>query len=98
MDGPASVVFEILSNATRNDDIEKKQPQYLAQGVSEVWLIDPDAQSVRIFWSESEPITITEGWAISKIISGFRIKIEWLWNPNSLSEREAIEEIENFLK
>ncbi|HMF34088.1 MAG TPA: Uma2 family endonuclease [Candidatus Lokiarchaeia archaeon] len=36
LEGPASVVFEILSNSNRSEDVRKKVAQYLLHGVQEV--------------------------------------------------------------
>ncbi|MHA1168247.1 MAG: Uma2 family endonuclease, partial [Candidatus Hodarchaeales archaeon] len=41
-DGPADIVIEILSMATREIDLSKKLPKYLEAGVKEVWIIDPE--------------------------------------------------------
>jgi Uma2 family endonuclease len=93
LSGPASVVFEILSKATRKDDIEKKTPQYLDSGVKEVWLIDPENELIQLYWPEAESISYSEGWIKSKVISNFKVRIEWIWDPNMISEMDALNEI-----
>ena len=93
-EGPASVVFEILSKTTRNDDIEKKLPQYLTSGVTEVWLIDPANKLITLHWADSNKTFQVNEWVRSRIITGFKIKSIWLWNPRSKTILEALGEIE----
>ncbi len=92
--GPPSVVFEILSKTTRNDDIEKKLPQYLKFGVKEVWLIDPEKKCVMLHWSDSSETYYQDAWVHSKIILGFKIRVSWLWTPNSYSIPDILQEID----
>lgn len=91
--GPASVVFEILSKTTRNDDLEKKLPKFLSYGVKEVWIIDPKEQKIEIHWSGKKATFSNDSWATSKIITNFKVKTSWLWNPNTKSVLEAFNEI-----
>ncbi len=92
--GPPSVVFEILSKTTREDDVEKKLPQYLKFGVKEVWLIDPEKKCVILHESASSESYYKDAWVCSKVISGFKINVSWLWNPNSQSIPAILQEIE----
>ena len=92
--GPPSVVFEILSKTTRNDDLEKKLPQYLKLGVKEIWIIDPKQKNVTLHWQGDSKIFQDNTWVKSKIIQGFKIKVSWLWDPNSLAVSDVLKEIE----
>jgi Uma2 family endonuclease len=93
LDGPASVVFEILSKTTRKDDIEKKTPKILAAGVKEVWLIDPDARTVSIHRPNRKPVQESTGWVESTFLKAFRIKAAWLWEPGNVPTRTAMAEM-----
>jgi Uma2 family endonuclease len=42
-------VCEILSSSTRRKDLTIKRPMYAAQGVSHLWLVDPDARQLDVF-------------------------------------------------
>lgn len=42
-------VAEVLSPATQRSDRTLKVPLYRAQGVSHVWLVDPNAQTVEVY-------------------------------------------------
>lgn len=92
--GPPSVVFEILSKTTRNDELEKKLPQYLKFGVKEVWLIDPEQKNVTLHWKDASKTFKANAWVKSIIIEGFKIKVSWLWDPNKHSPSDILKEIE----
>lgn len=42
-------VCEILSPATRTHDRSTKMPVYAEQGVTHLWLVDPDARTLEVF-------------------------------------------------
>jgi Uma2 family endonuclease len=54
VDGPPSLVFEIISPSTRHTDHHTKRALYARYGVMEYWLIDPALENVVIF---TEPQT-----------------------------------------
>ena len=94
LDGPATVIFEILSPSTREDDLSKKLPKYLESGVKEVWIIDPIQKHLTIHWDEDNFSTHKgKEWVKSKFISGFRIKVDWLWLTKSISVLEKFNEL-----
>ena len=92
LEGAADVVFEILSPATRKDDLEKKLPKYINWGVSEVWIIDPEQKKVILNWKD-EKEEISQGWVVSKYIGGFKLMIEWLWDARNVDVLDTLEEI-----
>ncbi|HMF31590.1 MAG TPA: Uma2 family endonuclease [Candidatus Lokiarchaeia archaeon] len=94
LDGPASVVFEILSKSNRKTDVQKKTPQYLHDGVQEVWLIDPKKKQIQLIWPDDSTLIENNEWASSRVIPGFQVNSSWLWVPNSKDETEALAEIE----
>jgi Uma2 family endonuclease len=52
--GPPDLVLEILSEATKQRDLEVKRKLYAKYGVREYWIADPVAQTVQVLvWSES---------------------------------------------
>lgn len=92
MEGAANVVFEILSPATRDDDLKKKLPKYLEHGVSEVWIIDPEEKKVMMNWNDGK-MQISQGWVESKYINGFTLMIEWLWDARNMNVVEMLDKI-----
>lgn len=93
LDGPASVVFEILSNSNRLNDLEKKLPKYLEAGVKEVWIIDPKEKHISIHTSKNVKTFRDDQWAKSEIITGFRVKNTWLWSHPMILVETALREI-----
>jgi len=94
LEGPASIVFEILSKSTRNDDISKKLPAYLASGVKEAWIIDPENETISIHWTDGEEDYTGNSRATSIILPGFWIRGSWLWTPDAMPVMSALDEIE----
>ena len=94
LDGPASVVFEILSPSTRNIDLEKKLPKYLKSGVKEIWIIDPEDKSVRTFFEGDKHTFLNQNdWISSSYVKGFRVKSQWLWNARNVNFLDKLKEI-----
>ena len=48
------LVVEVLSPSTTKTDRHRKRPAYLAHGVGEVWLVDPDTRTIERWTSASE--------------------------------------------
>jgi Uma2 family endonuclease len=52
--GPPDLVVEVISPGTRRTDRGVKMLEYARAGVSEYWLVDPDARTIEVY-------TLTEG-------------------------------------
>jgi Uma2 family endonuclease len=86
----ADIVFEYLSKGTATYDRTTKADTYLALGVKELWLIDPDTRTVEI---RHRIAPATEGelprWerirylageqAESKVLAGWRVSVDELF-------------------
>jgi Uma2 family endonuclease len=84
LDGPADLVIELVSpESTRRDRIEKFA-EYEASGVREYWLVDHEHQDAAFYALGDDgryhrlPVDDT-GIARSTVVSGFWLRIEWLW-------------------
>lgn len=96
VEGPADLVIEILSKATRDTDLTKKLPKYLEVGVKEVWIIDPMSQEISVHrvnesrtWSKAEmDVNIT-----SKILPDFIFKPKWLWDRGNKPVSTILEKV-----
>lgn len=53
IDGAPNLVIEILSPSTRQRDENRKRDLYAAYGVDELWLVDPEAETIRVFAREN---------------------------------------------
>lgn len=93
LDGPATVVFEILSPSTREDDLLKKIPAFIEYGVKEVWIIDPEKKEIKIQWKSDALVSVAQEWMASKFIPGFRIKPEWMWKVKDLIIADIVHEL-----
>ncbi len=93
IEGPADLVIEILSYATREIDLKKKVPKYLEAGVKEIWIVDPkDKKFTQKVFHENK--LKEETWKFEKkskegdkIISKILPKIDF--NPNWIWERDS---------
>lgn len=49
IDGPPTLLVEVLSPSTESHDRKRKLPLYAKSGVKEVWIISPSAKLVEVF-------------------------------------------------
>jgi Uma2 family endonuclease len=54
------LVVEVLSGTTRRRDLLQKRALYLDAGVPEYWVIDPEAQTVRVVRSRDNDVIASE--------------------------------------
>ncbi|MDB5292695.1 MAG: hypothetical protein JWL69_3936 [Phycisphaerales bacterium] len=87
LDGPADLVVEIISPASRSTDRGEKLPEYEAGGVTEFWLLDPERKEAEFYVRGTDgtfhrSLPDNDGVFHSTVIQGLWIKLEWLWqNP-----------------
>ena len=77
--GAPDLVVEVLSPETRRRDIHVKADLYLANGVLEVWLVDPDAKSVEIRRPEGTERIEFGGTVRSPLLPGFELETRGLF-------------------
>lgn len=83
----ADIVFEYLSPSTANYDRTTKADTYLALGVRELWLVDPEATGIEVRNAserEGRPVWerrlyTTGERAESKVLTGWRVSIDELF-------------------
>ncbi|HXC45029.1 MAG TPA: Uma2 family endonuclease [Solirubrobacteraceae bacterium] len=71
------LVVEVLSPATRANDLGVKRDLYLDSGVSELWLADPDSRTITCLRASSEgSVAIGEvGMLESDLLDGFALDL-----------------------
>ena len=71
------LVVEVLSPATRANDLGVKRDLYLDSGVSELWLADPDSRAITFLRSDSEgSVAIGEtGTLETELLEGFSLNL-----------------------
>jgi Uma2 family endonuclease len=97
LEGPADLIIEILSDSTRSIDLEKKLPQYLKSGVTEVWIIDPADQKLSIYWENDhiEYISTEDTIIHSIILPQLNFKAKWLWDQENFPTDLIIQQMLN---
>jgi Uma2 family endonuclease len=83
LEGPADLVVEIVSPESRLRDRGEKYAEYEMGGVREYWLIDLEERQADFYeldgrgrYRRLEP---EAGIYRSQVLSGFWLKVEWLW-------------------
>ncbi|MFQ5423584.1 MAG: Uma2 family endonuclease [Phycisphaerae bacterium] len=78
--GPADVVIEILSPATRGYDLVEKRSLYADAGVPEYWIIDPAESRFLVDRPAGKQVAeLSEGCYTSEVLKAFRLNVDWLW-------------------
>jgi len=96
INGIADIIIEILSNSTREMDITKKLPKYLAAGAKEVWIIDPKTHCIEIHKPKQDMKMIQENQEIlitTPLLSGFEFNAQWIWQRNKFPINKIIENL-----
>jgi Uma2 family endonuclease len=73
------LVIEILSPATRQNDLGPKREQYLTAGVRELWLVDPAARSAGIIATAGERSLGEHDHLASALLPGLSIPVRLLF-------------------
>ena len=84
--GAPEYVMEVLSESTREKDLEKKRNKYSNAGVREYWIVDPDAQKILVYDFEglNFPKTYTFDDKVPVLITGGDLVIDWSEIKNEL--------------
>lgn len=98
LDGPADLVIEIVSPESRLRDRGAKFAEYEIGGVGEYWLIDRERRRADFYrLDEQGRYRLVEpdeqGVYRSVIVSGFWLRIEWLWQEPLPSPLRVVAEI-----
>ncbi len=85
------LVIEVLSPSTRANDLGVKRELYMASGVRELWLVDPDARTVTRVRPDTTPDEVLgEGATLrSEPLDGFALEVARIFPfpPGSADER-----------
>jgi Uma2 family endonuclease len=77
IEGAPDLVIEVLSPATRANDLGIKRELYVSSGVREMWLADPDARAItRAHGRSGDEDVLGEGEVLrSELLEGFALDI-----------------------
>jgi len=81
LDVPPNLVVEVMSPTNRWMDVRQKIEEYLAASVDQVWIVEPENESVQVYWALDE-VKTTSGVAILKgegVLDGFVLPLEDLF-------------------
>lgn len=97
--GPADLVIEVVSPESVKRDHEDKFSEYEAAGVKEYWIVDSRPQHTNAeFWvldenGRYESMTIVNGTFHSRVLSGFWLNTNWLWDTERYSALASFAQI-----
>lgn len=98
--GPADLIVEIISDSTVRNDREDKFKEYQAAGVREYWIIDPRPNKQRADFFHLNETGVYELFATeddqrvkSRVLSGFWLNPEWLWQADTLNPLDVFFEM-----
>ena len=79
LDVVPALVVEVLSPATRANDLGPKRQAYLAAGVGELWLVDPAGRSVTVVTPDGERVLTAGDDLRSSLLTGFALPVRRLF-------------------
>ena len=87
LDGPADLVVEIVSPESVVRDKGEKFYEYQEASIPEYWLIDPDQERAEFYRLGEDGLYRVafagrEGGFRSEVLSGFWLRVEWLWQES----------------
>ena len=99
LEGPADLVVEIVSPESVGRDRGEKFYEYEQAGIPEYWLIDPQTQRAEFYrLTEGDRYRFVspdaEGIYRSEVLSGFWLRVEWLWQEPFPALEDVLLEIE----
>jgi Uma2 family endonuclease len=84
IEGVPDLVVEILSPATRANDLGVKRDLYLDAGVHEIWLVDPDARTVTRAGAGAKDDLVGDGDLLSsEMLAGFSLEVSRVFDMAS---------------
>lgn len=98
LDGPADLVVEIASPESIERDRGAKFTEYEASGVSEYWLLDPIREQAEFYRLNERGRYRAlgpdqKGRCHARVIPGFWLQVDWLWQQPLPSPLQALAEI-----
>lgn len=84
LDGAPDLALEIVSADSQSRDRREKYLEYEKAGVREYWIVDPLSQTVEAYTLNEQGAFVlvpeSDGWIASAVLTGFRLKSQWLWS------------------
>ncbi len=98
LDGPADLVIEIVLPDSQTRDLVEKLNEYEAAKIPEYWVLDRLRQNAYFYLlGEDGHYHLThaddDGIYRSRVIEGFRLRVDWLWRQPLLKLADALREL-----
>jgi Uma2 family endonuclease len=98
LDGPADLVIEIISPDSETRDRADKLREYEEAGIPEYWMFDPVRRDAYFFLLGDDghyhlAVADKDGIFASRVLSGFRLRVDWLWRRPLPDPVEALREL-----
>jgi Uma2 family endonuclease len=97
-DGPADLVVEIVSPESEERDRAEKFLEYEAARIPEYWLLDPLRRGAVFYMLGDDgryhaAALDANGVYHSRVVEGFRLRVEWLWQKPLPRPETALREL-----
>jgi Uma2 family endonuclease len=96
LEGPADLVIEIASEGDPRFELREKIPRYEQAEIPEIWPFNRFERSVLVEVKTPEGYetrTLASGRLESRILPGFWIQVEWLWQEDLPSTYSCLQKI-----
>jgi Uma2 family endonuclease len=98
LDGPADLAVEIVSPDSVTRDYQEKLAEYQTAGIPEYWVVDPLQQVARFYELGVDGryqlgAVDEDGVYTSKVVTGFRLRVSWLWQRPLPTIEEALADL-----
>lgn len=97
-EGAPDLMVELVSPDSVERDYGDKRKEYEAAGVRESWIIDPEKRAwlplALVERGRYQRIPETDGIVRSRVLDGFWLRTEWLWEPRP-KVRWVLEQMES---
>jgi Uma2 family endonuclease len=97
VEGPPDLAVEIVSPDSVERDYETKKRKYAEAGVPEYWIIDEMAEQVTLLslaaGSKYREVKPKKGILRSKLLPGFWLRPEWLWQAPRPRKAEILAQL-----
>lgn len=85
---PPELVIEIISPGQTFGQLAEKATDYLEAGVSRVWVVDPQARSITVFYPDAPPQTYTRTALLTdSLLDGLELTPEQVFGKARLPEK-----------
>lgn len=86
-DGPPVVAIEVLSPSDTHENVTDKLLLYLSSGVPQVWIVDPDLETVTIHRPDADPQLFSSRQTLTAEpeLAGFSVPVAQLFHSRSSS-------------